>query len=666
MATDFSSTGAFNVNGQWATSVRYEAATEQGRVVDVQLRFTNGRSEVASAKVTANEAVELLGEKNFGVIAKAAADAAAPGKDQPGGRVKGELRGKALEFRQVTLADHQPSQTENAIYFDSRVRSSPAARSDAAATADERLTTRDVVVGGAHVAQAAGVGGANVQTAAKVIGAADAAKVAADVAQGKDVRPMDAATAAASVVASSGAGGPAVTGAARAVQAVGAAETGVRALRSVDDVAAKATGETTIEKPSAGETEEQLRLRRMRAAPVPEAVAGRFLKVEDKYYFPDKTLAFTDKGTKLKAESNNVEVVRSLVSIAEARDWQALSVTGTKEFRKEVWREAALRGIDVRGYEATELERQELSRALEKKFGPNEISREGPQRSPADPGREAPIVSTRGDHATAAAQASGERQGTAGENLREGIRAGVTLGVLLEHGAAPYKFNQENGQSYYVKVKTERGEQTLWGVDLERAMAESKTGVRSGDLVGVENLGNRPVTVKVQKRDGQGNLVVEEIDTHRNAWSVEKKEFFQKQAAKADAVRASEPVQRADLAKQHPDLTDTLVNLWLSEKFAKKSFARPEDQERAAAYAKERLAQMVERGEEISAPKLKREVAQLLDSGKPIDRVAVPQERTAASEADARTAGDDKAPRHDDRTTKPPRARLPEAPQHVR
>jgi putative DNA primase/helicase len=645
MANDFSSTGAFNVNGQWATGVRYEAAVEQGRVVDVHLRFTNGRSELASAKVTADEARDLLGEKNYGVILKATANAAAPGKDQPGEPVKGELRGKALEFRQVTLADYQASQNENAIHLDSRVRSAPAVPADATASPDERLTARDVVVGGAHVVQAAGVGGATVQTAAKVVGAADAAKVAVDVAQGKEVRPLDAATAAASVVATTGVGGAGVVDAARAVQAVGAAETGLRAMRSADDVAARAMGEKPTDQPNAVETEEALRLRRMRAASVPDAVADRFLKVEDKYYFPDKTLAFTDKGTKLKAESNNVEVVRSLVSIAEARDWQALSVTGTKEFRKEVWREAALRGIDVRGYEATDLERQELRRALEKKFGPNEISHDAPQRSAVDPERAPLSSSTRGEPSAAATRPSDDRQDKRAENLRDGIRAGVTLGVLLEHGAAPYKFNQDNGESYFVKVKTDRGEQTLWGVDLERAMAESKTRVQTGDLVGVENLGNRPVTVKVQKRDAQGQLVVEEIDTHRNTWSVEKKTFFQQQADKADAVRGSKPAQRADLAKQHPDLTDALVNLWLSEKFAKKSFARPEDQERAAAYAKERLAQMVERGEEISAPKLKREVAQLLD---------------------AHTAGEDKTTRHDDRTTKPPRARLPEAPQHVR
>lgn len=658
MATDFSDTGAFNVNGQWATSVRYVAAVEQGRVVGVELRFANGRSELARANVMADEARELLGETNYAVILKAAANAPAIQEDRPGEPLKGELRGKALAFRQVTLSDYEPTPNENAIYLDSRARAAPASSPAFDGEAHEdRLTVRDVVVGGAHLVQAAGAGDSPVETIAQVIGAADAAKLGIDAARGKDVRPLEAATAAASIANASGLGGAGVRNTAAAVQAVGAAETAARALRSLDDVAA--TGKESPGQSDAAEIEEHLRLRRMRTAAVPDAVAERFLKVQDKYYFPDRTLAFTDKGTKLKAESNNLEVVRTLITIAESRDWQSVTVTGTGEFRKAVWREAALRGIDVRGYEPSDLERQELQRALERKFGPNEITREAPQRATADPGREA--------GAPAQAKSAGTSQPSQdqrSEDVRDGIRAGVTLGTLMEHGAASYKFDQNNDLSYYVKVMTDRGERTLWGVDLERAMIESKTGVRTGDLVGVENLGKKPVTVKVQKRDAQGRTVVEEINTHRKAWLVEKKAFFQQQAAKADAVRGTDRAQRADLVKQHPDLTDTVVSLWLSEQFAKRSFSRPEDQASAISYAKERLAQMVERGEEISAPKLRQEVAQLLDGGKPSGGAPTPRELAATLHVDERPA-DLKGARHNDRV-QAPRDRLPEVPQHVR
>jgi hypothetical protein len=703
MATDFSTTGAFNVNGQFATNVKYEASTEQGKLVELNVRFTNGRSEVASARMTPDEAKDVLGDKNFAVIAKAAEKAVArgdkkdaqpevagdaPAKDAATQQiaVKGELRGKSLEYRQVVLADFQAASTENAIYADSRVRSSSAsgpgaenvvidpatrealarrrardieeaARSmgiDRNASEGQRLNTRDAVVGAAHVAQATGVGGAGIQTAAHVVGAADAAKVGLDLAQGKDVRPLDAATAAASVAIGAGAGGPAVQGAARVTQAFGAVDTAGRAMNSADDAAAKLMGGERPKQVVIDDVDEQARLRRLRAAAVPDGVADRFLKIEDKFYFSDKTLAFVDKGTKLKSESNNVEVVRSLVAIAEARDWQALSVTGTKDFRREVWREASIRGIDVRGYEPSELERAELRKAIEKRYGPNEVSREAPARdvhmppTPQAPSAMAPSAQQPGQ------PVAPERvQSPAQDQPKDALRAGVTVGVLVEHGAAPYKFNDKNDDSYYVKVKTERGEQVRWGVDLERAVAESKTKVQVGDVIGVENLGNRPVTVKVRKQGANGQEVVEEIETHRNAWSVEKKEFFQQQSAKADALRNGDREPRQELVKKHPDLTDAAVNLWLSEQVAKKKIDLPQDQERFVAMVKERLAQAVERGETISAPKLRKEVTQMVQ----------------AEKAQQRELGEDRgaeAPSPRSSRAAPSRTREAEVPQHVR
>lgn len=73
---------------------------------------------------------------------------------------------------------------------------------------------------------------------------------------------------------------------------------------------------------------------------------------------------------------------------------------------------------------------------------------------------------------------------------------------------------------------------------------------------------------------------------------------------------------------------------------------------------------MVERGEEISAPKLRQEVAQLLDGGKPSGGAPTPRELAATLHVDERPA-DLKGARHNDRV-QAPRDRLPEVPQHVR
>jgi Large polyvalent protein-associated domain 7 len=99
----------------------------------------------------------------------------------------------------------------------------------------DRLTPRDVVVGAAHVAQLTKVGGPAFGAAAQAVGLADAVKVGADVAQGKDVRAVDVAGAAASVTLSAGIGGTSAQAAAQGVAALSAADTTRRAFNSAEN-----------------------------------------------------------------------------------------------------------------------------------------------------------------------------------------------------------------------------------------------------------------------------------------------------------------------------------------------------------------------------------------------------------------------------------------------
>ena len=66
---------------------------------------------------------------------------------------------------------------------------------------------------------------------------------------------------------------------------------------------------------------------------VPPEIGERFIGIGAKYYFPDGTPAFVDRGSKLTTPSENTEVIRSLMVIAQARDWRHISVTGTQRFR---------------------------------------------------------------------------------------------------------------------------------------------------------------------------------------------------------------------------------------------------------------------------------------------------------------------------------------------
>lgn len=88
-------------------------------------------------------------------------------------------------------------------------------------------------------------------------------------------------------------------------------------------------------------------------------------------------------------------------------------------------------------------------------------------------------------------------------------QAGQTLasGRLVEHGVAPYEHRQGNSQSYFVTLENDRGQKhTVWGVDLERAMAEAKPEI--GQKIGLEHRGSETVRLP-------GGAEAE-----RNAWKV--------------------------------------------------------------------------------------------------------------------------------------------------
>jgi hypothetical protein len=312
---------------------------------------------------------------------------------------------------------------------------------------------------------------------------------------------------------------------------------------------------------------------------VPDAVTRRFLRIDDRYFFPDRTLAFVDHGTRLKVRTHNLEVVHSIVAIMQARGWQVVQLSGTEEFRRKVWHEASLQGIGVQGYEPTALELQQLERAKDQARASSEAGR-------ADG---APAASV---HAPTPADRRAPR---------DGLRP-PTTGVLLAHAAAPYQFDPMQRMSYYARVRTEVGERTLWGADLERALAESRSGAQIGDDVVLSQRGARPVTVRVPDRNEAGDLVgKKKIVTQRMGWTVEKVQYLEALNRKADIVRSGQMAASAVLT-QHPDLAGVVVGLKLAEQFAQRLTPRPDDQARVVQAIRDHLANAVAQGERIRVP----------------------------------------------------------------
>ena len=307
----------------------------------------------------------------------------------------------------------------------------------------------------------------------------------------------------------------------------------------------------------------------------PEALRKRFLQAENKFYFRDdeNKLAFEDKGKRLATEHNDPEIARSMVELAQAKGWSTIKLKGTDEFKREVWLQASLKGMDVQGYKPLDVDLARLE-DLRKETGRNEdrgrnIIDQVPERSKTSDRTERSeavdktavvdenmrtlskrqvaaletikgVMRSRGDSETAvnmAAELAAERFQT----------NRVYVGKVVDHGAAPYENDPKNERSYYVKLQTDAGEKIVWGVDLERAVGDGKAQI--GDDVALAYQGKKPVTVPVKEYDDKGKVVgVSEITTNRNTWDVRRLETVREEV-KEKLAEAARNADRQPLVK---------------------------------------------------------------------------------------------------------------------
>ncbi|EBI7846579.1 hypothetical protein CAM37_23765 [Salmonella enterica] len=338
---------------------------------------------------------------------------------------------------------------------------------------------------------------------------------------------------------------------------------------------------------------------------VPDRVAKSYIEVEGKYYFQNRpdSLAFVDKGAKLQTKLSNSQVAGSMIDIAEARGWTEIQVKGTEDFRREAWLQATARGLTAHGYKPKE---EDLAR-LKKVAGERNINEvearevaDNVKTSPSAPSgttsknqSEAPTSKTGTTESSSKAQGKNE-----GAKVEAEEKVNKLAGKLVEHGAAPYEHKKDNKDNYYVTLENADGKQsTTWGVDLQRAMAESEA--QPGDHVELENLGRKAVTVEKDVKDETGKVVKKEtINTFRNSWQV-----------KADAIRDQERPAR-EIVKEHPDLVNEITAVKLAEKVSQSMNA--DDKERFMSRVRDKLADKVASGEK--GPELKIKEVQTVDN----------------------------------------------------
>ena len=333
---------------------------------------------------------------------------------------------------------------------------------------------------------------------------------------------------------------------------------------------------------------------------VPDAIARRYLHVDKRYFFPDRTLAFIDDGGRIRVLTENREVLHSVVAIAETRDWRVIELKGTEAFRQGMWREAVLRGIEVRGYEPTQAEILQMQRAPKRGQLSHEMG-EGPMPTPLD--REA-ATTREGSVPGEPGRNSGHRSPEVAQDsplLRRGLRPPVE-GKLMAAAAAPYRFDPTQRMSFYLIVHTEAGDRTIWGVDLERALAESASQPRIGDQVVLTQYGTRPVTVHAAAHNVEGELVGEKkIAAQRARWSIETSDHLRAMERYAMRVRTGKFLSDVDRS-QHPELATAAADLKLAEQYARRVTNDQDSQQRLVQLIRERMADALQQGRSIHLP----------------------------------------------------------------
>ena len=338
---------------------------------------------------------------------------------------------------------------------------------------------------------------------------------------------------------------------------------------------------------------------------VPDAIKRRYFAEEPQFspevrFFTDarnEQPAFRDAGGKLTVRDSSPDIVRDLVAIAEHRGWKAIEVRGEDDFRRAVWLEAKVAGLEVRGYKPTERDLQELARHLDAR----------------DVNSVAPAKDLRREAGSAAPPSSpGKAADGPSKPARLDYDKGVT-GRLLESGEAPYKHRSGQELTPFVRVEQANGRQIeVWGVGLPAALQRS--GAQIGEEITLRRDGVERVTRTFEVRDkASGELTLQQREVPRNRWTIE-----------AERFRSASPAEAA----RDPALRDAQSRLAVVAAVVKDRHPNPAVQDRLIAGAKEKIAAHIEQGGRFSRANLREPVA---------DRDRPPADRGSARDSGTST-----------------------------
>ena len=96
----------------------------------------------------------------------------------------------------------------------------------------------------------------------------------------------------------------------------------------------------------------------------------------ERHFYDDyqrKALAMRATDTVVSSKRQDLNTIKAMFEVADTRGWKSVELKGTAEFKREAWIEAQTRGLEARGYRATDLDRQEAERRGRERGQSNEV-----------------------------------------------------------------------------------------------------------------------------------------------------------------------------------------------------------------------------------------------------------------------------------------------------
>ncbi|WP_175743236.1 DUF5710 domain-containing protein [Burkholderia ambifaria] len=266
---------------------------------------------------------------------------------------------------------------------------------------------------------------------------------------------------------------------------------------------------------------------------IPPQIASRYMVKEGRFWKLDGMEAkpgsepttkphFEDVGSRLKTQQNDRGTIADMLAVMKAKNIDSITVRGSETFRRNAWIEASLDGgIEVKNFKPKEADFALLEAAKRERAALTIKSGTSPEPTVSPKADATPKVETAPATPATPARATVTDTPKVAQSQEAAAKPADSLsGELLEHGSARYQHQKDASYSYFVRYRDDAGvEQTVWGVDLKRAMEVS--GAKVGDAISLKNLGETPVTVQAPVRDEAGKVIgTEPKDAIRNAWEV--------------------------------------------------------------------------------------------------------------------------------------------------